>query len=69
MYEGVPQYPDKDGFWDIVERYGVTILYTAPTAIRTMVRWGDDGLALNSVSLGYEDGQLILVNGPGIAPP
>ncbi|HET9186935.1 MAG TPA: acetate--CoA ligase [Acidothermaceae bacterium] len=42
MYEGVPQYPDKDRFWDIVERYKVTILYTAPTAIRTMVRWGDE---------------------------
>jgi acetyl-CoA synthetase len=40
MYEGVPNYPDKDRFWDIVERYGVTILYTAPTTIRTMIRWG-----------------------------
>jgi acetyl-CoA synthetase len=40
MYEGVPNYPDKDRFWDIVERYRVTILYTAPTTIRTMIRWG-----------------------------
>jgi acetyl-CoA synthetase len=40
MYEGVPNYPDKDRFWDIVERYKVTILYTAPTTIRTMIRWG-----------------------------
>jgi acetyl-CoA synthetase len=41
MYEGTPDYPDKDRFWRIVEKYGVTILYTAPTAIRTFVRWGD----------------------------
>src|SRR5215468_4917364 len=42
MYEGTPDWPDKDRFWRIVEKYGVTILYTAPTAIRTFVRWGDD---------------------------
>jgi acetyl-CoA synthetase len=42
MYEGTPDYPDKDRFWRIVEKYGVTILYTAPTAIRTFVRWGDE---------------------------
>jgi acetyl-CoA synthetase len=42
MFEGVPQYPDKDRFWDIVEKYKVTILYTAPTAIRTFVKWGDE---------------------------
>jgi acetyl-CoA synthetase len=41
MYEGTPDYPDKDRFWRIIEKYGVTILYTAPTAIRTFVRWGD----------------------------
>jgi acetyl-CoA synthetase len=41
MYEGTPDWPDKDRFWRIVEKYGVTILYTAPTAIRTFVRWGD----------------------------
>jgi len=41
MYEGTPDYPDKDRFWRVVEKYGVTILYTAPTAIRTFVRWGD----------------------------
>ncbi|HLF40259.1 MAG TPA: acetate--CoA ligase [Acidimicrobiia bacterium] len=40
LFEGVPQYPDKDRFWDIVEKYKVTILYTAPTAIRTFVKWG-----------------------------
>jgi acetyl-CoA synthetase len=42
MYEGTPDYPDKDRFWRIVEKYGVTILYTAPTAIRTFVRWGEE---------------------------
>ena len=42
MYEGTPDYPDKDRFWRIIEKYGVTILYTAPTAIRTFVRWGDE---------------------------
>ena len=41
MYEGTPDVPDKDRFWRIVEKYGVTILYTAPTAIRTFVRWGE----------------------------
>ncbi|MEE8603269.1 acetate--CoA ligase [Euzebya tangerina] len=40
MYEGTPDFPDKDRFWDIVERYGVTILYTAPTAIRAFMKWG-----------------------------
>ncbi|HET9488136.1 MAG TPA: acetate--CoA ligase [Methylomirabilota bacterium] len=42
MYEGTPDYPDKDRFWRIVEKYGITILYTAPTAIRTFVRWGEE---------------------------
>jgi acetyl-CoA synthetase len=40
MYEGTPDFPDKDRLWQIVERYGVTILYTAPTAIRTFMKWG-----------------------------
>jgi acetyl-CoA synthetase len=40
MYEGTPDFPDKDRFWSIVERYKVTILYTAPTAIRTFMKWG-----------------------------
>jgi acetyl-CoA synthetase len=42
MYEGAPDWPDKDRFWQIVERYGVTIFYTAPTAIRAFMRWGPD---------------------------
>jgi acetyl-CoA synthetase len=41
MYEGAPDYPDKDRWWEIVEQYGVTILYTAPTAIRACIKWGD----------------------------
>jgi acetyl-CoA synthetase len=40
IYEGTPDTPDKDRLWDIVERYGVTIFYTAPTAIRTFMKWG-----------------------------
>ena len=42
MYEGTPDYPDKDRFWAVVEKYGCTILYTAPTAIRTFMRWGEE---------------------------
>jgi acetyl-CoA synthetase len=42
MYEGAPNYPDKDRFWAIVEKYAVTILYTAPTAIRAFMKWGDE---------------------------
>ena len=40
IYEGTPDFPDKDRLWSIVERYGVNILYTAPTAIRTFMKWG-----------------------------
>ncbi|HEV7908766.1 MAG TPA: acetate--CoA ligase [Pseudonocardiaceae bacterium] len=40
LFEGAPDYPDKDVWWDIVERYGVTIFYTAPTAIRACMKWG-----------------------------
>jgi acetyl-CoA synthetase len=42
LYEGTPDFPDKDRWWDIVERYGVTILYTAPTAIRAHMKWGPE---------------------------
>ena len=42
MYEGSPDYPDRDRFWAIVEKYGCTIVYTAPTAIRTFMRWGEE---------------------------
>jgi len=42
IYEGTPDTPGRDRFWDIIERHRVTILYTAPTAIRTFMKWGDD---------------------------
>ncbi|MBA2311244.1 MAG: acetate--CoA ligase [Actinobacteria bacterium] len=42
LYEGAPDWPDKDRWWGIVEEYKATILYTAPTAIRTMMKWGID---------------------------
>ncbi|HZG34711.1 MAG TPA: acetate--CoA ligase [Gaiellaceae bacterium] len=42
LYEGTPDFPDKDRWWALVERYGVTILYTAPTAIRAHMKWGPE---------------------------
>ena len=42
MYEGTPDYPDKDRFWEIVDDYDVTQLYTAPTAIRAFMKWGEE---------------------------
>ncbi len=50
LYEGTPDFPDKDRFWEIVERYGVTILYTAPTAIRTFMKWGTEYPAMHDLS-------------------
>jgi len=41
IYEGAPDWPEKDRFWDICERHGVTVFYTAPTAIRAFMKWGD----------------------------
>ncbi|HXQ58547.1 MAG TPA: acetate--CoA ligase [Acidimicrobiales bacterium] len=41
LYEGTPDFPDKDRWWDIIERYRVSILYCAPTAIRTFMKWGN----------------------------
>ena len=40
MYEGAPDWPRKDRFWELIDRYGVSIFYTAPTAIRAFMRWG-----------------------------
>ena len=40
LYEGAPDYPDKDRWWDIAERYKCTIFYTAPTAVRACIKWG-----------------------------
>jgi acetyl-CoA synthetase len=42
MYEGAPDTPEPDRFWRIIERYGVTVFYTAPTAIRAFIRWGSE---------------------------
>ncbi|MEO8899124.1 MAG: acetate--CoA ligase [Candidatus Dormibacter sp.] len=42
MYEGTPDFPDKDRWWAIIEKYGVTVLYCAPTAIRTFMKWGKE---------------------------
>ena len=50
MYEGAPDWPAKDRFWEIIERYGVTIFYTAPTAIRAFMRWGIDWPARRDLS-------------------
>ncbi len=50
IYEGVPNHPGNDRIWEIVERYGVTIFYTAPTAIRTYMKWGTEEPAKHDLS-------------------
>jgi acetyl-CoA synthetase len=50
MYEGAPNWPEPDRFWKIIEEYGVNILYTAPTAIRAFIRWGDHWLKKHDLS-------------------
>jgi acetyl-CoA synthetase len=50
MYEGAPDWPEKDRFWRICERHGVTVLYTAPTAIRAFMKWGDEHPARHDLS-------------------
>jgi acetyl-CoA synthetase len=50
LYEGTPDFPDKDRWWEIVERYGVTILYTAPTAIRAHMKWGPEYAARHDLA-------------------
>ena len=50
MYEGAPDWPERDRFWDICERHGVTILYTAPTAIRAFMKWGAQYAAKHNLS-------------------
>lgn len=42
IYEGAPNQPEPDRFWQMIDRHGITILYTAPTAIRAFMRWGDN---------------------------
>jgi len=50
MFEGVPTYPDIDRFWEIVERYKITHFYTAPTAIRALMRYGDEPVKKHDLS-------------------
>jgi acetyl-CoA synthetase len=50
MYEGTPDFPDKDRWWAIIERYKVDILYTAPTAIRSHMKWGPEHAAKHDLS-------------------
>ena len=50
IYEGTPDFPDKDRLWSIIERYKVTILYTAPTAIRTFMKWGTEFVERHDLS-------------------
>jgi acetyl-CoA synthetase len=50
MYEGAPDWPQKDRFWSLIEQYGVTVFYTAPTAIRSFMRWGTDWPAKRDLS-------------------
>jgi acetyl-CoA synthetase len=50
MYEGAPNWPEPDRFWKIIEEYRVNILYTAPTAIRAFIRWGDEWVAKHDLS-------------------
>jgi acetyl-CoA synthetase len=50
MYEGAPNFPDFDRLWQIIEDYGVTIFYTAPTAIRAFMKWGDEHVDKHDMS-------------------
>jgi acetyl-CoA synthetase len=50
IYEGAPDFPDKDRFWSIIERRKVSVFYTAPTAIRAFIRWGDEHVAKHDLS-------------------
>ena len=49
MYEGTPDFPDRSRFWSLIDKYGVNIFYTAPTAIRTFMRWGSELPAKHSL--------------------
>jgi acetyl-CoA synthetase len=50
VYEGAPNFPAEDRFWDLVERHRITIMYTAPTAIRAFIKWGDDHVTRHDLS-------------------
>jgi acetyl-CoA synthetase len=59
MYEGTPDTPGRDRFWQIVDKYKVSLLYTAPTLIRTMMKWGDD------IPAGYDLSSLRILGSVG----
>jgi acetyl-CoA synthetase len=59
MYEGTPDTPGRDRFWQLVDKYKVSILYTAPTLIRTMMKWGDD------IPAGYDLSSLRILGSVG----
>ncbi len=59
MYEGTPDTPGRDRFWQIVDKYRVSLLYTAPTLIRTMMKWGDD------IPAGYDLSSLRILGSVG----
>ncbi|MGC1397317.1 acetate--CoA ligase [Candidatus Binatus sp.] len=50
MYEGAPNFPENDRFWQVIEKYHVSIFYTAPTAIRTFIKWGDEWVKKHDLS-------------------
>ena len=50
MYEGAPNWPENDRFWAIIEKYGVTVFYTAPTVIRAFMKWGPEWMAKHDLS-------------------
>jgi len=50
MYEGVPDYPNPDRWWELVEKYGVTVFYTSPTAIRSLMRYGEEWVKKHDLS-------------------
>jgi len=50
MYEGAPAWPEKDRFWDMIERHGITVFYTAPTALRTFMSWGEAPILRHDLS-------------------
>lgn len=50
LFEGAPNYPEKDRFWEVIEKYAVSVFYTAPTAIRTFMKWGEQWPARRDLS-------------------
>ncbi len=50
MYEGAPNFPDEGRFWELIEKYKVSLFYTAPTAIRAFIKWGDDFVTMRDLS-------------------